>query len=156
MRTGQTLKVSVFDNLKVSYGTVDFKNFKSLYLNIQSWLQPKADLESWERVVGNLRKEIKHVVNDIVNPIFFDDNYIVDLDLRTSGIQYGKKSFMNLEITLYVKPQVGFKSTELRNEVTYISRLINDKIFLNNKNFICSSTKKIKEGNILEYSHIYR
>ena len=59
MKTGKTLKVSGFDNLKVSYGTVDFKNFKSLYLNIQSWLQPKADLESWERVVGNLRKEIK-------------------------------------------------------------------------------------------------
>ena len=150
MKTGKTLKVSGFDNLKVSYGTVDFKNFKSLYLNIQSWLQPKADLESWDRVVNNLRKEIKHVVNDIINPIFFENNYIVDLDLRTSGIQYGKKSFMNLEITLYVKPNVAFKSTELRNEITYISTSINDKAFLNNNYFNCASTKKIKEENILE------
>ena len=145
MKTGKTLKVSGFDNLKVSYGTVDFKNFKSLYLNIQSWLQPKADLESWERVVGNLRKEIKHVVNDIVNPIFFDDNYIVDLDLRTSGIVYGKKSFMNLEITLFLSQEVDFKDTILKDKLKRIAKEIYIENFKKNEYFDFTLSKKSKE-----------
>ena len=156
MKTGKTLKLTGYNNIKVSYGTVDFKNFKSLYLNIQSWLQPKIDLEDWDRVVGNLRKDVKHVIHDILNPIFFENNYIVDLDLRTSGIQYGNRSFMNLEITLYVKNNINFKSSELRNELNYISRTINDNVFLNNKYFTYSITKKITQENILENTHIYR
>jgi len=156
MKTGKTLKLSEFDNLKVSYGTVDFKNFKSMYLNIQSWLQPKIDLENWDRIVGNLRREIKHIIYEYINPNFFEENFIVDLDLRTSGIQYGKKSFMNLEITFYVKPKVNFKSTELKNEMRYLSTLINNKAMLTNKYFSCSLTKKLNQENILEYAHIYR
>ena len=156
MKTGKTLKLSEFDNLKVSYGTVDFKNFKSMYLNIQSWLQPKIDLENWDRIVGNLRREIKHIIYEYINPNFFDENFIVDLDLRTSGIQYGKKSFMNLEITFYVKPNVNFKSTELKNEMRYLSTLINNKAMLTNKYFNSSITKKLNQENILEYAHIYR
>lgn len=156
MKTGKTLKLSGFDNLKVSYGTVDFKNFKSLYLNIQSWLQPKVDLENWERVVGNLRKEVKAIVYEFLNSAYFESNFIVDLDLRTSGIQYGKKSFMNLEITFYVKPHVNFKSIEIKNEMQHISNLINKKALSNNKYFDNSITKKVTQENILEYAHIYR
>lgn len=156
MKTGKTLKLSGFDNLKVSYGTVDFKNFKSLYLNIQSWLQPKVDLENWERVVGNLRKDVKGVIYEFLNSTYFESNFIVDLDLRTSGIQYGKKSFMNLEITFYVKSNIDFKSIEIKNEIQYLSNLINKKALSASKYFDCSITKKLTQENILEYVHIYR
>lgn len=156
MKTGKTLKLSGFDNLKVSYGTVDFKNFKSLYLNIQSWLQPKVDLENWERVVGNLRRETKNIIYEFLNSNYFESNFIVDLDLRTSGIQHGKKSFMNLEITFYVKSNVNFKSIEIKNEMQHLSNLINKKALSSNKYFDCSITKKVTQENILEYVHIYR
>jgi len=156
MKTGKTLRLSEFDNSKVSYGTVDFKNFKSLYLNIQSWLEPRLDLENWERVVGILRKEIKHIIHEFINLNYFEDKFIVDLDLRSSGIQFGKKSFMNLEITFYVKPNMNFKSLEIKNEMIYLSKLLNNKAFLNNKYFDCSSTKKANKKNILEHAYIYR
>ena len=50
------------------------------------------------------------------DPLVFEKFNIVDLDLRSSGIQKGKRSFMNLEITLFVKESTDFKSLILREK----------------------------------------
>jgi hypothetical protein len=80
------------------YGTVDSKNLKSVYINIQSWVTPKKEYDNWNRIVSNLGREIKHSVFESINTNIFQEKSIVDLDLRTSGISHGKKSFFNLEI----------------------------------------------------------
>lgn len=103
MKKGKTIKINQYESLKTSYGTVDSKNLKSLYINLQTWVLPKDEYENWERIVGNLSREIKHSVYESLNRELFQENFIVDLDLRTSGIQVGKKSFMNLEINLFTK-----------------------------------------------------
>jgi hypothetical protein len=41
MKKGKTSKIQGFKLAKVIYGTVDSVNFKSLYLNIQTWVEPK-------------------------------------------------------------------------------------------------------------------
>ena len=46
MKKGKTAKMSGFKNSKITYGTVDSKNFKSLYLNLQTWVEPKYDVEN--------------------------------------------------------------------------------------------------------------
>jgi hypothetical protein len=56
-----------------------------------------------------MSRSIKHIIFDYVNRHLFEEKFIVDLDLRYSGITKGKKSFMNLEITLYLnKDDVDF------------------------------------------------
>jgi len=47
------------------------------------------------------------------------DRSIVDLDLRTSGISTGKKSFFNLEVNLYTNEELDFKSQELKDSVIF-------------------------------------
>jgi hypothetical protein len=113
MKKGKTIKINQYESLKTSYGTVDSKNLKSLYINLQTWVLPKDEYENWERIVGNLSREIKHSVYESLNRELFQENFIVDLDLRTSGIQVGKKSFMNLEINLFTKNELDFKSIEI-------------------------------------------
>jgi hypothetical protein len=66
----------------------------------------------------------------------------VDLDLRTSGIMYGKKSFMNLEVNLYLKKELDFKSTTLKNEVKNIISSIYKDSFSNNEYFNFTASKK--------------
>ena len=60
MKKGKTEKLNGFKTSKVHYGTVDSKNFKSLYLNIQTWVEPKKDTENWSGVVSNTSRSIKH------------------------------------------------------------------------------------------------
>ena len=134
--------MNLSNSFKSSYGTVDSKNLKSLYINIQSWVSPKQDLENWNRVVGNLSRELKHTVFDSINTNLFSKNSIVDLDLRTSGIFSGKKSFFNLEINLYLDKELDFKSNEIKDSVKRIVRSIQKTNILDNQYFDFSLTKK--------------
>jgi hypothetical protein len=142
MKKGKNVKMNLSNSFKSSYGTVDSKNLKSLYINIQSWVSPKQDLENWNRVVGNLSRELKHTVFDSINTNLFSKNSIVDLDLRTSGIFSGKKSFFNLEINLYLDKELDFKSNEIKDSVKRIVRSIQKTNILDNQYFDFSLTKK--------------
>ncbi len=141
MKKGNTIKINQYESLKTSYGTVDSKNLKSLYINLQTWVLPKDEYENWERIVGNLSREIKHSVYESLNRELFQENFIVDLDLRTSGIQVGKKSFMNLEINLFTKNELDFKSMIVKDSVKKIIKEIYKNCIIRNTKFLFSSSK---------------
>jgi hypothetical protein len=71
----------------------------------------------------------------------FKENTIVDLDLRTSGISHGKKSFFNLEVNLYTNQEFDFKSIELKESVKKIVRSIIRDNVIENKYFDFSISK---------------
>ena len=128
MKKGKSVKLQLFNPIKSVYGTVDSKNLKSVYINIQSWVTPKKELDNWNRVVSNLGREIKHSVFESINTNIFQEKSIVDLDLRTSGISHGKKSFFNLEINLYTTSEIDFKSFEIKDSIKKIVK----SVFKNN------------------------
>ena len=141
MKKGKTIKINQYESLKTSYGTVDSKNLKSLYINLQTWVLPKDEYENWVRIGGNLSRDIKHSVYESLNGELFHENFIVDLDLRTSGIQVGKKSFMNLEINLFTKNELDFKSTIVKDSVKKIIKEIYKNCIIRNTKFLFSSSK---------------
>ena len=59
MKKGKSVKLNLYNPIKSVYGTVDSKNLKSVYINIQSWVTPKEDYDNWNRIVSNLGREIK-------------------------------------------------------------------------------------------------
>ena len=141
MKKGKSVKLNLFSPIKSVYGTVDSKNLKSLYINIQSWVSPKFNHNNWNRVVCNLNREIIHSVFNSIDTNLFKENTIVDLDLRTSGISHGKKSFFNLEVNLYTNQEFDFKSTELKESIKKIVRnIIRDNV-IENKYFDFSISK---------------
>ena len=142
MKKGKSVKLNLFNPIKSVYGTVDSKNLKSVYINIQSWVTPKEEYDNWNRVVSNLGREIKHSVFESINQDLFKENTIVDLDLRTSGISKGKKSFFNLEINLYTLSEMDFKSNEIRDSVKTIVKSIYKNNVIQNKYFEFSNSKK--------------
>jgi hypothetical protein len=142
MKKGKSVKLNLFNPIKSMYGTVDSKNLKSVFINIQSWVTPKNEMENWSRVVGNLNREIKHsILNSNKSEIFLPKT-IVDLDLRVSGISIGKKSFFNLEVNLFSNEQLDFKSEKIKFEIKQIIK----SIYINNiekiKYFTFSKSKK--------------
>jgi len=141
MKKGKTEKINGFRTSKIVYGTVDSKEFKSLYLNIQTWVEPKKDSENWTRVVLNMSRSIKHTVYHKLDKTMFDDKFIVDLDLRTSGLHLKKKSFMNLEINLFLNEPIDFKSLKLKKTLKLLVKEIYSDVLINNPNFKFYLTK---------------
>jgi hypothetical protein len=71
-----------------------------------------------------------------------EKKYIVDLDLRTSGIKKNKKSFLNLEVTLFThKENIDFKSIILRSKIKKILSAIYKDDLKNSKYFTLNITK---------------
>ena len=145
MKKGKSCAVKGYKNFKVNYGTVDSKNLKSIYINVQSWVSPKNYEEKWERVVSLLNKDIKQTVSGILNDNLFSDKFMTDLDLRHSGIEYGKKSFMNFELTLFLNTPIDFKSDSIKSEVKKIVNSISRENFVSNKHFSFSLKKSVLE-----------
>ena len=148
MKKGKTSKIQTHNFAKISYGTVDSVELKSIYLSIQTWVEPIDEYENWNRIVLNMSRAIKHATFDSVDRKLFEEKFIVDLDLRSSGISLGKKSFMNLEINFYlIKDGVNFKSKEIKDSLKKIANNIFDEVFYNNEYFKFYLTKKGNQNN---------
>jgi hypothetical protein len=88
-----------------------------------------------------MTRSVKHCVLEHINKEVFDTKFIVDLDLRTSGLQLKKKSFMNLEINLFLLEPMDFKSPRLKKYVKSIIKEIYGDVMNKNKYFKFYLTK---------------
>ena len=52
MKKGKTININQYDSIKTFYGTVDSKELKSIYINIQTWVNPSENKDSWSNVVN--------------------------------------------------------------------------------------------------------
>jgi len=140
MKTGKEVKVTTFKNYNVIYGSVNNKHSKAVYINISAWAQPKDEYESnYNRIIRELNKKIKQSVYNLLDndtdSEFFKERTIVDLDIRESGIKFGKRSFTNCEITLFLKNEIPVNSEIMKPMLDEIVNMLLDDILENNKSF---------------------
>lgn len=118
MKTGKQFKLNLNKDFTTYYGSVDYKNPKSVYVNISSWFSPLKECRNWDRAVNNLKRSItSHIHSTDMNDLFLEKKQIVDLDIRTSGIRLDKRSYMNCEITLFLNKEEAIKSPTIKNAV---------------------------------------
>lgn len=129
MKTGKFVPFGYYNNVKIGYGTVDYKNLKTIYVKINSWLLPEID-DDYNQIISKTRRNIKNLIYGFKNE-YFKRECIVDLDVRTKGIKIEKKSFMNLEITLFVSKTFDIK--EIKPTIKGLSESIIDDV-LTDKN----------------------
>ena len=133
IKKGKEIKLGkTYMNYKVISGTVDSKNPTSVYINISAWGEPTNDnVEEYTSVISSLKKDVKtHVFANL--PLTFNkQRTIVDLDMRESGIAYGKRSFMRCEITLYQNPRSGklLMVDELKKTMSQITDNVIKEVF---------------------------
>jgi hypothetical protein len=126
MKTGKYISLGIYNDVKIGYGTVDFKNLKTIYLKLNSWVQPENETDDFINTINKSRRKIKEIIYNLKNSNFKQQS-IVDLDIRTKSIKLEKRSFMNLEITLYVDKQFDVKSKDVKNNIKEIlSRVIEE------------------------------
>ncbi len=145
MKLGKEIKLDLLGNYKTKIGTVNNKESKSLYINLCAWGELKELDENlnYDYFLSNLRKRIKQKLNNTLNQeLFYNNRYIVDLDMRTSGLSVDKRSFMSCEITLYQKKFLPLNKTKIvDNTKDIIYNVINDCLEKNSV-FTFHKTKK--------------
>jgi len=141
MKTGKYIPLGTYQNVKIGYGTVDFKNLKTIYLKLNSWIQADNETDDFDITINKTRRKVKEIIYNLKNTNFKQQS-IVDLDVRTKGIKLEKRSFMNLEVTLYVDKQFDVKSKETKNNVKDILLNVIDEGLSNKKLFNFYKSKK--------------
>ena len=141
MKTGKFITLGYCGNIKSGYGTVDHKNLKTIYIKLNSWVEPQNEDDEFNEVLTKARRKIKLRIYDL-NSEYFKKESIVDLDVRTKGIKVGKKSFLNLEITLFTKKNFDVRTKELKLIIKNLIKDIIDLDLCNKKLFNFSKNKK--------------
>lgn len=135
MKSGKFINLGYYDNVKIGYGTVDHKNLKTIYIKINSWITPENSAINFDSLLLKSRRKIKlHIYH--LKTDYFKKESIVDFDLRTKGVKTGKKSFLNIEITLFTEKHFDIKSKEIKSLMNDLVRDIididlEDKILFN-------------------------
>jgi hypothetical protein len=140
MKKGKEIKTTKFKNYNVVFGSVNNKNPKAIYINISSWVEPLEEIGvNYNQVIRNLNKKIKQSLFKIFDEetdCFFDGNRtIVDLDIRESGIRYGKRSFMSCEMTLFLNEEMSVTSDYMKDKLESVTENLIKTNFENNKTF---------------------
>ncbi len=141
MKTGKYFPLGNYNEVKVGYGTVDFKNLKTIYLKFNSWVQPENDDDDFDLIITRTRREIKKSLYEL-NDSRFKKESIVDLDIRTKGIKTEKRSFMNLEITLFVNTHFDVKSKQNKDSIKNLTYNLIDGCLTNKNLFNFFKSKK--------------
>ena len=143
MKTGKQFKLNLNKDFNTYYGSVDYKNPKSIYINISSWFSPIKECDNWDRAVSGLKRNIQSNINSTnLNNLFLEKKQIVDLDIRTSGIRENKRSYMSCEITLFLKNEEPIKSDNVKLVVENILTNIINNSFKTSSYFNFYRTKK--------------
>lgn len=140
MKSGKQIRMETNKNYNITYGCVDNKNPKSVFINITAWVEPLSeDEEDYNKIIKSLNKKIRQTIYNFLSDnnttSFIKDKTIVDLDLRESGIKFGKRSFMSCEITLFQNEDNSINSDIVKKGLNLISNLVIDEIFENDEDF---------------------
>tara|TARA_Y100000592_G_scaffold19534_1_gene29965 strand:- start:1744 stop:2184 length:441 start_codon:yes stop_codon:yes gene_type:complete len=145
LKQGREINTKTSDYFRTSYGTVDVKTLKSLYLNLSSWVEPLHDLERWDERINRMKYKIKNTIHRQLIETPFKEKVIVDLDLRSSGIKKGKRSFMKCEVTLFlnkIKSKKDLKSKEIKNSIDLLTNKIIKESLTTSKDFQFHPSKR--------------
>lgn len=134
MKTGKKITLDDYNNVKIEYGTVDHINLKTIYIELNSWVEPSDEKVNYDDIISKTKKNIKQLIR-LLRSEYFKPESIVDLDIRTKGIKLGKKSFMNLEITLYVEKHFDIKTKTVKTIIKELSENIIDNSLNDKKLF---------------------
>lgn len=134
MKKGKFIPINVYNNVKIGYGTVDFKNLKTIYIQLNSWIQASHQESDFEKIILKTQRKIKEKIRESTYD-YFKKESIVDLDIKTKGIKTTKRSFMDLEITLFVDKPFDVKSKEIKKIINDLSLNIIDNILIDKSLF---------------------
>jgi len=135
MKSGKEVILSIDNKFKTLYGTVDHKNLKSIYLKILTWAEPIDSFDVYDSEISKLKKRFKNKLNDVLpKNKFKSGKYIVDFDIKNSGVRFGKKSYLNVSVTLFTNTEDKITSTDYKENMKILFKSLLEPL-RNNETF---------------------
>lgn len=141
MKIGKFIPLGDHKEIKIGYGTVDFKNLKTIYVKLNAWVKPNSDDDNFDKIIQQSRRSIKELIRNTNLEEYFKKESIVDLDIRTKGIKLEKRSFMNLEITLFVNKHFDIKASDIKSLIKKLTHNVVDNCLKDETLFNFNKTK---------------
>ena len=138
MKRGKEMKIDTQHQYNIKSGTVDNKNPKSVYIQISAWGKPKdSSIEDYDSILKRKSKRVKKKLFEVLDDNnFYKDKSIVDFNMASSGVNYDKRSFMSVEVTLFKKePLLPINSDKMMPMVKNISEKLITDVFEKDENF---------------------
>lgn len=130
------------DKFKVKLGTINRKNPSVVYVECGGYITPTIDKDDYENDAFLLRKNFnKNLRDNLLTSPLFENKFICDFDIRTSGLKKNKKSFVSIQYHLR-QPVDNVLSLDLLKEKS--EDLINNVLESFNEDLISHNFKICK------------
>lgn len=105
-------------SFNTKFGTINIKDNHSLYIFGTTYISPVINKDEYSNDVYIMQKDVKYMVKKLIaESKCFSNNFMFDLDVRSSGIKYNKKSFLSFEIhLLHTNP--FYKLSDITSDVS--------------------------------------
>jgi len=129
------------NSYRIKYGGIKYNDNKSIFIKINGWGETLIEEENFKPILNKIKKDIHlKIKNKKVNN-FLNDFFIVDFDMRESGIKKGKKSFMNCTINLYQKHNKPLHDNDIQKEIKSVINTVITEVLDKTQHFNFNSTK---------------
>lgn len=131
-RLGKKLNLREYKGVNIALGSINIKDFKTIFIEFESYIQPNEDLTvvEYQNIIKKLNKNISNHIrnNEELNKYFRKESIVID-DIKYKAVNTTKKSFFYLEITLYVKFWFNFTNETFQLLIQEQAKNIIDEYF---------------------------
>ena len=133
------------DSFKLKIGTTNKINPMVIYVEGKAFICPSEDKDDYTKDIAEIKHEFKRSISDgLCTTDVFDNKYIIDFQVASSGIAVNKKSFLSFQFLLRQKRDNVMKLTDVKAKtedmILEIVKALKDAIV--EHNFSLTKTKK--------------
>lgn len=125
-KTKKQQEIFLLEDFTTKINTFNNKVPKCIFTEIKSWIKPNVEYD-FERLPQQLEKKIKQQIYNKLNKDLFKEKFILDFDLRSSGLKKNKLSFLKINLSLFPNTLLPFLNENHREE---IEKLIKEIIII--------------------------
>lgn len=133
------------DSFKLKIGTTNKINPMVIYVEGKAFISPEDDKEDYAKDIAEIKHVFKQSISDgLCTTDVFDNKYIIDFQVASSGIAVNKKSFLSFQFLVRQKRDNIMKLTDVkaRTEGMILNIVDSLKNAILEHNFSLTKTKK--------------
>ena len=133
------------DSFKLKIGTTNKINPMVIYVEGKAFISPEDDKEDYAKDIAEIKHVFKQSISDgLCTTDVFDNKYIIDFQVASSGLAINKKSFLSFQFLVRQKRDNVMKLTDVKAKTERMILNIVDSLknAILEHNFSLTKTKK--------------
>lgn len=133
------------ENFRLKIGTTNKINPLVVYIEGRTFICPSFEKDDYSKEISEIKRSLSQSISrNIRLSSRFDDKYIMDFQVASSGVAKGKKSFLSFQFLLRQNKDEVLNLKELKEqEIDTINNIVDAlKESILTHNFSLSKTKK--------------